>query len=166
MALALGAASPIAAQQQQQHASGKTPTMAAMHCGARGMMMQKMHSDSMRGMMAMMGPPTPGMLLHHKQQLNLSAEQVNKLETLQKQAEAACSEHMRLGMEEHRAANQLLQAGSPDFAAYTARMKQAAAHMAEGHVAMAKAGVEARALLTPEQRESLSGMMEKMHKRP
>ena len=164
--VALAAAAPVAAQQHEQRARGQMSHMTAMHCGGTGMMMQNTHADTMKQrMMQMMGAPTPGMILHHKQELGLSAEQIGRLETLEKQAEAACSQHMRLGMEAHQAANQLLEAAAPDFAAYTAKMKQAAGQMAEGHVAMAKAALEARAVLTPAQREKVKTMMGQMHRR-
>lgn len=153
--------------------------MAAMHCGSgmgMGMMhgmppsqaMPAMRSDSMRHsmMMDMMGPPTPAMILRHKGELRLSADQVSRLESLQKQAEPACTEHIRLGMESHRAANQLLEATSPDFTAYSTKLKEATAHMVEGHVAMARAAVAARAVLTAAQRRTLKDRMAQMHKQP
>jgi Spy/CpxP family protein refolding chaperone len=164
----LGAAAPVAGQQHHRAPGGEMHHMMAMHCGT-GMhgMMQRMHVDSaMPGRMAMMGPPAPAMLLQHRQQLGLSADQVSRLETLQKEAEPVCSEHMHKAMAAHRAANQMLEAAAPDYAAYTARMKEAASDMIEARVAMAKAGAAARALLTPAQRQMLESMKGPMHKRP
>lgn len=186
-ALALGAASPAMAQQHQHPATpAQAPDMAAMHCGG-GMVammhgmppgqrgMPGMRADSMmhvmpgmraEGMMAMMGPPTPAMILNHKGQLGLSAEQASRLEALEKEAEPVCSQHMRLGMTTHQTANQLLEAAEPDFSAYASQLKQATAHMVEGHVVMARAAVAARDVLTAAQRQTLKNVMEQMHKRP
>jgi hypothetical protein len=161
-AIALGSTSPLIAQQHANPASGQMHDMAAMHCGSamgtaaqRGMradsMMQGMMPGMMHGMMQMMGPPSPGMILSFKQQLGLSSDQVTRLETLQKQAEATCAEDMRLATTAHQAADKLLDASSPDLTAYTGKLKEASAHMVEGHVAMAKAAVEARTILTAAQ---------------
>ena len=166
--------SPIAAQRPGQM---NPQAMAAMHCGG-DMPMGAMGGPGMPGMpgmpmrdsahhammMEMMGPPTPAMILHHKADIKLSAAQVTQLETLQKQAEPACTQHMQAAMAAHHSANALLDARSPDFAAYTARLKEATAHMVEGHVAMTKAAVAARDVLTPAQRESLKSSMARMHK--
>jgi Spy/CpxP family protein refolding chaperone len=167
VAVALAVAPPIPAQ-QHPHASGPMPQMAAMHCGA-GMhgMMQGMRMDStMSKNMHMMGPPAPGMILNHRQQLGLNADQVGRLEALQKQAATTCTEQMRLAMAAHRAANQLLESPAPDYAAYTAKLKEATAHMVEGQVAMAKAAVTARTVLTPEQQQTLKNLAGKVHRRP
>jgi Spy/CpxP family protein refolding chaperone len=71
---------------------------------------------------------------------------------------------MRAGMTELQAANQMLEAASPDLAAYGAKVKEAAQHMAEGHIAMAKAAVEARTVLTPQQLRTMTDLMARMHK--
>ena len=47
-------------------------------------------------------------------------------------------------MTAHQAANQLLEPAAPDFGAYSAKLKEATAHMVEAHVAMAKSAVAAR----------------------
>jgi Spy/CpxP family protein refolding chaperone len=130
--------------------------------GGRGMP----EMGGMAGMMhEMMGPPTPAMILHHKTDLKLTDAQVSKLEALQKQAEPACRQHLQAGMTAHKAANTMLDAPSPDWNAYTAKMKEATAHMVEGVVPMAKAAVSARDVLTPEQRTTLKNLMEQMHKK-
>ena len=165
---ALGATAAMLVQQHAQNAD-----MSAMRCGAgmEGMMhgMPKGHAMGMMksGMMmhGMMGPPTPAMILHHKDDLALSATQVTQLESLQKQAEPACTQQMQAGMTSYRAANEMLQASTPDYNAYTAKLKDACAQMMEARVTLAKAAVGARAVLTPAQREKLTGMMEQMHKK-
>jgi Spy/CpxP family protein refolding chaperone len=105
-------------------------------------------------------------VLHHKADIKLTAAQVSKLEALQKQAEPECAHHFQAAMASHMAANQLLEAASPNFSAYDAKLKEAATHMVEGMEVMAKAGVSARDVLTPAQRQTLKTRMEQMHKKP
>jgi Spy/CpxP family protein refolding chaperone len=149
--------------------------MAVMHCGGArpGMMHGNPAQHPMPGMhhqgggqhpMDMMGPPTPAMLLHHKQELALTSAQVTRLEALQKEAEPACVRHMQLAMSGHRAANQLLTPTTPDFAAFSKTLKEAVEHMVDGHVVMARAAVASRALLTAAQRQKLEQLMREMHK--
>ena len=172
---ALAVTSPTLAQQHQHPPGQAKRADMAMHCGAGMAMMHGMagaqhdmrgaRADSMRHeMMDMMGPPTPAMILSHKAQLGLSADQVSRLEALQKEAEPACTEHMRLGMTTLQAANQLLEAATPDYTAYSAKLKEASAHMVEAHVEMAKAAVGARNVLTTAQRQTLKDRMAQMHK--
>lgn len=188
IATALGVSSPVLAQEHKHPSTGtQAPDMAAMHCGGgMAVMMQDMtsgkhampgmRSDTMMagmmdrmhkmGMMDMMGPPGPAMILQHKNELSLSDAQVTRLEALQKEAQPACTRHMQLAMTTHKAANQVLDAAAPNFAAYTAKLKEATGHMAEGHVAMAKAAVAARKVLTATQRQALKNQMKMMHKKP
>ena len=148
--------------------------MAAMHCGGgmATMMEHKPGQGRMPGMpmpmggqnhMEMMGPPTPAMILHHKQDLSLTQAQVNRLNALQKEMEPECTKQMEAAMATHRAANKLLDAAKPDFKAFAAGMKQATGYMAEGHVVMAKAAVAARDVLSAEQRQKLAKVMADMH---
>ena len=135
-----------------------------MYCsgGMGGMMHMSGHKMGSKEMMSgMMSVPSPAMLLRHKDELDLNATQVTQLETLQKQAQPACMQHMQMGMTEHRAADQMLAAAKPDLAAYSAKMKEATAHMVEGNVAMLKAGIAARDILTPAQRQKCEEMMKK-----
>lgn len=181
-ALTIAVGSPLFAQ-QPQHQHQPTPAsrgdMPAMHCGGGMAMMHgmsgqhemMMRADSTRGgmmsgMMDMMGPPGPAVILGHKTQLGLSAAQVTRLEALQKGAQPACAEHMRLGMAAMQDANRLLDAAIPDWSAYAAKLKEATAHMAEGHVAMARAAVAAREVLTAAQRQTLKDRAAQMHKQP
>jgi hypothetical protein len=167
--LTFGTAAALQAQQHQHGARGQD--MTAMHCGAGMGAMHGMSAGQQQmpagqhNMMEMMGPPTPAMILHHKQELGLSAQQVARLETLQKEAEPSCTRHMQLAMTAHKAANELLAAAAPDFAAFAAKLKESTAHMVEGHVALARAAVAARDVLSLEQRQTLENLMEKMHKK-
>jgi Spy/CpxP family protein refolding chaperone len=112
------------------------------------------------GMMAehcpMMGGAHPTMILRHAEHLGLSQDQVRRIEAIRDRAEVAT--HMQGAMAAHRQAAELLQAEQPDLAAYEARLRQAADHMVQAHTSMARTAVEARAILTPEQRASLAGM--------
>jgi len=180
---------PLAAQQHHHQPSQAKPgqggmgDMAAMHCGGGMPMTQGMsgqqqmmtHGDSakggmmsgmMAGMMDMMGPPGPALILGHTAQLGLSATQVTRLEALQKEAQPACAEHMRLGMTAVQEANKLLDAASPDWSAYAAKLSAATTHMAEGLVVMARAAVSARDVLTPAQRQTLKERTAQMHRQP
>jgi Spy/CpxP family protein refolding chaperone len=147
--------------------------MAAMHCsGEMAAMMRSAHGVSGTNMQMMHGPAhgvsglySPAMLLKHKQDLGLSGEQVSRLEQLQKEAQPACMQHMQVGVTAFQAANQMLDAAVPDFAAYSAKLKEASAHMVEGQVALAKAAVGARNVLTAEQQQKLKQMMQKVHKK-
>jgi Spy/CpxP family protein refolding chaperone len=174
VAVALGVAAPLLLAQQHRQTDTQGMDMAAMMCGAGGGGMMSGMMPPGRGMgmggqemmHGMMGPPAPAMILHHKDKLGLNASQVTRLEALQKEAEPVCMQHMKLAMTTHQAANQLLESAAPDFAAYSAKLKEATAHMVEGHVAMAKAAVAAREVLTTAQRQTLKDLMEQMHKKP
>jgi Spy/CpxP family protein refolding chaperone len=126
------------------------------------------HVDSMqhRMMMEMMGPPSPAMILNHRADLGLTSDQVSRLEQLQRDAASACTMHMRLAMTTYQAANRLLEPAAPRFAAYSAKLKEAAGHMVEAHVAMAKAAVAARNVLTAAQRQTVKDRMAQMHQQP
>lgn len=185
---ALGATSPARAQEHQHPAEkAGAPDMAAMHCGGEmaGMMnampagkpgMPGMSGDmkmpegkdkmeaGMAGMMEMMGPPTPAMYLHHQDKLDLTSNQVARLKSLQGEAQPLCVHHMEMAMTSHHAANQLLDATAPDFTAFKAKLNEAAGHMVEAQLAMAKASVAAREVLTVAQRQAMKSQMEEMHK--
>lgn len=111
------------------------------------------------GMMAhcpMMGGVSPAMLLGHADALKLTADQVARIEALRDQS--AGPAHMHGAMAAHRQAAELLQAERPDLAAYEAKLREAADHMVQNHTSMARTAVEARAILTPEQRASLADL--------
>jgi Spy/CpxP family protein refolding chaperone len=135
-------AMPLAAQQHghDRHGDQPRPHMGMMgeHC------------------MKMMGGPPPAMLLHHQEELGLSADQIRRIERLQTETHGGA--HMGAAMAAHREAAELLQADRPDFAAYEAKLREAAGHMIQAHTQMARATVEARGILTPEQREQVAGM--------
>jgi Spy/CpxP family protein refolding chaperone len=101
----------------------------------------------------------PGVLLQHQERLKLSDVQTARLQALQKQAQADCAQHVRLAMPAQRTAIQLLEATAPDFAAYAAKLKEASAHTVEAQLAMAKALVAARKVLTNAQRQTITSRL-------
>jgi Spy/CpxP family protein refolding chaperone len=62
---------------------------------------------------------------------------------------------MEAAMEAHRTAASILETETPDLTAYATALNQAADHMVMAHVTMTRTALEARDLLTPEQREQL-----------
>lgn len=121
---------------------------------------QGMHSmEAMQGMeqcMAMMGGPPPARVLQHEEALGLSADQVARLQTLKE--EAGAHSHMTEVMAAHQDAAEALDADRPDWAAYETALRAAADQMVQAHSAMARTAVAAQDVLTPAQREQLSGM--------
>lgn len=144
MTVALAAMAAPAVAQQQGHAQHG----------------QGMHDmQGMQGMehcMKMMGGPPPAMVLQHQDDLGLSADQVSRLEALKE--EAGSGAHMTEVMAAHTRAAEALEGDAPDWTAYETALRAAADHMVQAHTAMAKAAVAADDLLTPAQREQLSGM--------
>jgi Spy/CpxP family protein refolding chaperone len=128
---------PLTAQQHDHQRHGHQPQhqtgMAGAHC------------------MKMMGGAPPAVLLQHRDQLGLSADQVQRLEALR--ADAPGAGHMSGAMAAHRQAAELLQSERPDLAAYEAKLREASEHMIQAHSTMARSVVQARAILTPEQRQ-------------
>lgn len=117
------------------------------------------------GGMMMMGVPDADMILHMKAPLALTAAQVKRLEAIRTQARQAAKPHMDAAMAAHRAANAMLEASSPDYARFQAKLREAAEQMVRAHVEMAKGAVQARAVLTPEQRSNVrfgTRMMQQM----
>jgi Spy/CpxP family protein refolding chaperone len=138
--------------------------------GQEGQHAMPMMQDPMHACMAMMGGPPPAMLLHHREALGLTDDQVSRLEALGTQEGQPAMPHMQPAMQAHHAAAELLKADAPDFAAYEAKLREAADHMVLGHVAMARTAVAARQILTAEQRTKLETLrpagMEKMQHDP
>lgn len=139
------------------------PAAAQEKHGPQQMPMQGEAVQGMQHCMAMMGGPPPQMLLQHREALGLSADQVSRLEALQVRARETAMPHMQPAMQTHTAAAELLKADAPDFQGFEAKLREAADHMVRAHVAMARVAVDARRVLTPEQRDGLDelgrGMM-------
>lgn len=169
------AASPLAAQ-GHGHAMQADSGAAGMMQGGAGMMggmmqmMQRMHGQSgmMPGMMGggmmggMMGMSGPGMVLRLREFLALTDDQVSRLEALQDSATTEARQHMMQGMQAMRGASGLLAPSSTDLDAYAARLREAADHMVQARLAMARAGVASREVLTDDQLERLATAREVM----
>ncbi len=143
--MALAAAPALGQQHEHGQQQGDTPQ--------QGQMMQMMRGDMM-GMMQTMHPQ-PRMLLAASDQLGLTAEQTRRLTTLNEGVSADHMSHMKAAMAAHKEAASALEGDSPDLDAYAADLSDAADHMVRAHVAMTRAAVEAKRVLTPEQREKL-----------
>lgn len=129
----------------------------------QGGMMQMMHGQSGMMMGMAMGP---GMILRLEESLDLTENQVAELEMLRDSVQSAMSQHMMQGMQLMRTASAMLDSDTPDLDAYEARLREATNHMVLAHASMARAAVEGRQVLTPQQRERLSlarRMMDEMH---
>ncbi len=130
---------PLVAQNRDQgHAHGDATHENSMmeHCGQ------------------MMGGVQPAILLEHRDELGLTADQVRQLEAINEQATG--SAHMQGAMAMKLQAAELLQGDEPDLAAYEQALREAMEHMIHAHVEMAATASEARAVLTAEQREHLA----------
>ena len=147
--------------QQGAQAGGMQHNMPGMQHGATMGGMQPSAAGEAMGEMS--HPVTPTMLIHHAQELGLTADQQAKVTELAKTSQASCEEHMKAAQASHQAAAAQLEKATPDVDGYEQGMKEAAEHLIEGHVAVVKAGVAAEALLTPEQRQKLTAAARTMH---
>ena len=132
---------------------------------ATGMMGQEEAMD-MGQMMQMMSEATSGpgaaMILRMGEALDLTDEQRTQLQAMQTEDSDSAEPFMAAIMEAHQNAAAAVEGDSPDFGAYERALRQAAARMVQVHVAMARGAVEARDVLTEEQRQQLMQMMQGM----
>lgn len=131
--------------------------------GMMGSGMMQMMGQGM-GMMAT-GGPGPAMILRMEDALDLSDDQVDRLEDIREEFSGSRQQHMNAAMSAHENARQNLEGENPDFDAYEEALQEASTHMVQAHLAMARASVQARQVLTAEQRERLQqgmGMMQGM----
>lgn len=142
----------------QQTPGGMGPWMGM----AQGMMMGGMMGQGMMGsgMMGMMGQgmgmmatggPGAAAMLDMRDALDLTDEQVSRLETIRDGLAATVQPLMTAMMSSHTAAAEALRGDTPDFDAYQQGLQAAANIMVQTHVATARSQVEAREVLTPEQ---------------
>lgn len=155
----------VSAQVSGQHRQ-MSDTTSAMGM-AQGMMMGSMMGQGMMGsgMMQMMGQgmgmmatggPGATAMLTMRDALDLSDEQVSRLETIRDELATTVQPLMTAMMASHTAAAGALQGDTPQLGAYQQNLQTAANIMVQTHVAMAQAQVQARRVLTPEQRERLA----------
>jgi hypothetical protein len=156
-------AAPLAAQGHEHPAQPKDSVAPA----ARPDMMQHM-MDMMRGgmggampdMAEAMGLELP---LRLRTSLGLSADQVQRLEELALRARAARADRIRQAEAAEHAADDAMHAAAPDLTVYEGHLRAAAAHRVEARLATARAALEARAILSPAQRERLQTAIDTMH---
>lgn len=173
MAMAAGlflVTSGLSAQMGQMHGqrSDTAPGMMGERMMMRGMMGQGMMGPEMMemmgqgmGMMAT-GGPGPAMILRMSDALELSQDQTSRLNEIRDELSDVRRQHMSAGMAAHQEAERALQGDAPDFGAYEEALSEAASHMVQAHVAMARASVRAREVLGPEQRPQLERSMDMM----
>jgi Spy/CpxP family protein refolding chaperone len=159
-------AGAVAAAPQVAGMHGQDPNAAGSMGMAQGMMMGGMMGQGMMGsgMMQMMGQgmgmmatggPGATAILRMHDALNLTDDQVKRLEKIQQDLQTTVQPQMAAMMSTQNAAAQALRGDSPDFNAYQQSLQAAANVMVQAHVAMARSQVEARNVLTTEQRQKL-----------
>lgn len=139
--------------------------MMRMQGGMDGQMMQMMGRGRMdSGMMEMMergmgvmdtGGPAPESILMMGDALGLTDEQRAELEAVQTRYREASGPMMAGIQESLDRAEVLLDGEAPDLVAYRDALQDAVDELVVAQVAMAEAAVEARAILTEEQRAEL-----------
>jgi Spy/CpxP family protein refolding chaperone len=100
----------------------------------------------------------PMMLLQHREMLNLTAAQAERLEALQAAHKADCHARMERVKAAEQAALAALTAATADVATFEAKSREAANLKVDCKVDMVKMGQEALTVLTAEQRAHLAHM--------
>ena len=111
------------------------------------------------------GGPSSTMILRMGEVLELTAAQRERLEAIQSEEQDALEPHMNAMREAHERATSAVETDPPDLAAYEAALRDAADHMVQAHLVMARSAAEARAVLTAIQLDRLetgSRMMQMM----
>jgi len=177
VALTLLMTSGIEAQAHPHRGQDSVPSMSTMQDMMMGSMMG--HGMMGQGMMQMMGQgmgmmasggPGPAALLHMRDALDLSEEQVQTLESMRDDLRSQMQGRMAAMMSAHQAISAAVQPEAPDWNAYEESLRAAADIMVQTHLVMARAAKDARDVLTAEQREELEtrgmetmqGMMHRM----
>ena len=159
----------VAAQQQRADTARTMDTatmqgsmMTGMHGAMQGMMPACMAMAGGMGMETGMGVDmdvsgtgltSPEMLLRMADPLGLTQEQIDRLSAI-RDARGA-SEDEEKALEARRKAITSLQGETPSISAYEQGLREAAAYMVAAQTAVAQAALEARAVLTPDQRSRL-----------
>jgi Spy/CpxP family protein refolding chaperone len=128
------------------------------HSMGQGMMMC---SEGMGSMM--MSSTDPAMLLRAAEVLGLNARQKTTLQAIQTRHASTIASNQQQAKTAHQKLGDLLNAERPDLAAFEAALNQASTFGVNAHVAMARAAVEARAVLSKEQREKANSLASMMH---
>jgi Spy/CpxP family protein refolding chaperone len=147
---------PVQAQQHGQH--GQHGQQAQQH-GQHGQQGEhEKHEGGCKHADEAAHRYAPKKMLHHSAMLQLTPQQVQRLEALQEQHHASCQERMQQIRTAEEAAEAALLQAQPDLAAFERGMRQAANLKVDCKVDMARTGQQAAALLTAEQRAHLSHM--------
>ena len=146
---------------------GMMQGMQEMHGMQRmhGQRMHGMHQRGMRGggMMPMpAGAPGPMLLLRAREALDLTDQQVERIESLHADLREAHGAHMEQARAAQARAREALRGDTPDLDAAEAALEEAAAHRIQAHMTMARGHLRARDVLTEEQRTRLSQALEMM----
>ncbi len=151
------AAVPLAAQQGQVASPNahKGPGPAA------GMQMCGMHMEGM-GMHAAMAF-APAYLLERKNQLDLTPQQVTRLEALRDATKGAHDRAAAAARSTGDSLRAVLAAAAPDTALARRLFQMHHDAMGEAHWSMLRAGAQAKALLTDAQRARVDGWADAMH---
>lgn len=99
--------------------------------------------------------PGPMMILQLREPLGLTQAQVTQIEAIRDRVQGEHQAHMQAAMRAMQEADGLLEASDPDVSRYEAKLKEAADSHVQAQLTMARAWVEAREVLTPEQRSDL-----------
>lgn len=102
-----------------------------------------------RGMMA--GMHTGAMSMFGGVELDLTADQTEKIDQIVASAREAHQGHMKAVMDLRRSAAESLKGPSPDLGAYEGTLQEAATHQVQAHLTLARAAIDAKGLLTAEQ---------------
>lgn len=122
----------------------------------RGMMGRAMMARGTMGRMGMRaGAAGPGLLLRTRDALDLTDDQVERLETLQAELRETGRAHMEQARDAQQRAREALSAETPDLAAAEAALQEAADHRIQAQLAMARGHLQAREILTDDQRTRL-----------
>lgn len=152
------------AKQEMESAAGMMPMCHQMmsSMAGRGMGMGE-------GMMGMMGSRAMGMMLSprvilmQKDALDLSDEQIERLESLQHRMDHGREPGMSQGHSMMQQLEKALDPENPDLETYESLLNQMADHHVQMQVQMARLGIEALDVLTADQREKVRYGMKLMH---
>ena len=165
-ALMLAGAAFAAAAQQPTAMSNQS----SMPCDMRALMMGPMMHGRMSGEMGehRMGGMRndSSMMAHMRTDLGLTDAQVQQLRDMHQRACAAAAPHIQMAMQAHQAAMQALTGDNPSIDHYEDNLDQAAKHMVEAMVEVAKQVIAFRSTLTPDQRQKWDQMHQRMMQGP
>lgn len=155
---------PLVLAAQQQPHSMHMQNQSAMPCDMHGIMMGPMEGQmggKMGGQMGGMMTDSSMMAEMHSQ-LGLTDAQMQQMRAIHQRACAAAQPHLDMAMQARKAAMQVLEGDHPNLDAYKDQLEKAAKHMVEAQVELAKGMIEFHKSLTPEQREKMGQMHQRM----